>query len=351
MNLSPDIIARLLRGEQWVDPGYGSDPNAFQYLPLYGSYGTGSGDAGNGIDQNQGMGPITGFDRISRGGDGRDFAGQTFDTQGNLTDSRQWRQASAGSDIAKGIATLAAAYMGTDALFGPGGLATTGGSAAGGFSPLDIGGGPDWGSLLSGGGGAGGATADLSIDILGAADDAAFSGGGGGAAGQGMDSATRALLNSAEGYGAGMTGSQTGMFDMVNGLTGSSALGSAAAGTNANGLLSTLGSGIGQMGSAASSLLGGAGNVAALLGGAAGAQSTPGQTTTRQASLDPRFDASVFGSGGLLSSAGEFLQNNRSGMNEAMRSANARQQQLMSSPLLWGNLAQQNAAARRLLGG
>jgi hypothetical protein len=182
-----------------------------------------------------------------------------------------------------------------------------------------------------------GELAGMSAGALGGADAAASLSGGSALDGAfgGLSSADKAALFGDVGYGPGMTGAQTGIFDAVNGFTGSPALASVAAGSNGAGLLSTIASGLGQAGSNAASALGGGQAVAGLLGAVAGSQGTPGGTQTNQRTLDPRIDSLVFGSngsGGLLGDAMNWYQANKSGQNDTMRTAQTQQQAMLTDP-------------------
>jgi len=121
---------------------------------------------------------------------------------------------------------------------------------------------PGYGASSAGLGG-GAAAASGAADLLGGADAAAegLAGGPGSevattaaqqAAQGGIDSASRAVLNSASGYGPGMTGAQTGLFDTLSPWIGNEAAASVAGGSSG----SLIGRVISGLGSGAADVVG-----------------------------------------------------------------------------------------------
>lgn len=217
---------------------------------------------------------------------------------GTVGDARQYKTAGLGSMVGEfakeGALPLALAALGAN-MFGP---ALNGGSVN--WNPFA--------SLADGGGG----------ELLG-------EGLGGGATDAAAGSATKAALYGAEGYGAGMTGAATGLYDAGLAATG-------------GGLLSGLGSlkDIVKIGGA-------------LAGGLAGSQGTQGGQQTTQRTLDPRIDAMVFGQGGLLSDAQNWYNQNKSGQNDTMKLASSQLTGLLSDPNLKNAIYTQGAAGTRMM--
>lgn len=169
-------------------------------------------------------------------------------------------------------------------------------------------------------------------------------GGLGSAAAVGGD-ATKAALLGDTGYGAGMTGAQTGAYDSVLGATGSKGLASAAANLP----------GLSTVGNIASSL-GGVGNLASLAGGLLGASDAGKATTaTSQNQIDPRMAQYLYGSGfgdtnSILGAAQQQFLQNRTGLNALQQQGLDLQKNLLTSPEYTQGFNQMRSAASGLLG-
>lgn len=167
-------------------------------------------------------------------------------------------------------------------------------------------------------------------------------GGAGGAGGSATSSAVKGALYGDAGYGAGMTGAQTGAYDAVLGATGSKGLASAA--TNLPGL------------STVTNLLGGGGNLASIVGGLLGASDAgKGTTATSQNQIDPRMAQYLYGTGygdqnSLLGAAQQQFQQNRSGLNALQQQALDMQKNFLMSPEYTQGFNQLRSAGSGLLG-
>lgn len=154
------------------------------------------------------------------------------------------------------------------------------------------------------------------VAALGAAGAGAAGGLGGasgGSANSGLSSSDKAALYSPEGYGPGMTGSQTSLYDTVLGATGSPQL----AGTVAN---SSIGSGLSSLASG----LGGWGNLASVAGGLLGSTQPTSASSSVSSKIDPRMAAYLYGNGygdanSLLGAAQQLYAQNKSGLNSTMQ--------------------------------
>ncbi len=222
------------------------------------------------------------------------------------------------------------------------GSAITGGagSALAGLGPLGAAG--LGASMLNGAGGAG---------AVGGAEAASLIPGAGvGITGAGMSSADKAALLGGDGYGAGMTGAQTGAYDAVIGATGSAGLANLAAG--GVGAIGGIGNAIGGIANA----VGGAGKLAGLVGGIAGAvDGGKDQTATTQQQIDPRMAQYLYGTGygdknSLLGAAQDWFKNNQSGMNANMQAGVDQMASLYSSPAYSAGYTQMRDVGQGLLG-
>lgn len=260
---------------------------------------------------------------------------QVFDNAGNPVGDGEGFN-SGGMEILAPL-LMAGGVAGLQALGGLGGGAAAagegigslgaGGSAAGGFtaSPLT-------GLGVNGGLSAAGAasipTAAAqgfgagSLDYL---PGSGIAGAGAGAAAGGSlggSSATKAALYGAEGYGSGMTGAQTAMYDKALEWTGSKTLADLAANNPVTSTLADLLHPNSLKEFAQNPLVQVGGT---LLGGIAGAKSAGAeQIASRETKMDPRMDQYVYGSGygdpnSLLGAAQALWKQNPSGINPLMQ--------------------------------
>jgi hypothetical protein len=177
--------------------------------------------------------------------------------------------------------------------------------------------------------------------------------GGMSGAGAALGSADKAAMFGGEGYGAGMTGAQTGAFDSVLGATGSTGLANAASTVAGVPGLSNIGSALGNVASA----VGGGGNLAALVGGALGGASGGGSNTaTQQSQIDPRMAAYLYGSGygdpnSFLGAAQAQYKANPSGINPTMQQGLDMSKAALSDPAYSQSFQQMRSVGNGLLGG
>lgn len=183
----------------------------------------------------------------------------------------------------------------------------------------------------------------------------AASGGGSGGLLGGMSSADKAALLGSEGYGAGMTGAQTGAFDTVLGATGSPTL----ANTVANSGLgsSVINSGIGQAISGGLNAIGGLGNVLPILGAVAGAsEAGKGQSASTQSQIDPRMQQYLYGTGvgdpnSALGALQKQFQSNPTGINPMMQQGLDMRKAALTDPAYSQAYQQMRSVGSGLLGG
>lgn len=88
---------------------------------------------------------------------------------------------------------------------------------------------------------------------------------------------------------------------------------------------------------------------AVVAGAAAGAQEQPGETNSKQFTLDPRVDAMTFGPDGLLTKAYERWKANPTGQNQTMTDAQSMMRGLLTSNDLRAGLQQQFSTGQGLL--
>lgn len=164
----------------------------------------------------------------------------------------------------------------------------------------------------------------------------------GAAGGTGGGSAVKGALYGDAGYGAGMSGAQTGTYDAVLNATGSKGLANAAA--NLPGL------------SNATNLLNTGSNLASAVGGLLGAvDAGKGTTATSQNQIDPRMAQYLYGTGygdtnSLLGAAQQQFNQNRSGLNALQQQALDMQKNFLMSPEYTQGFNQIRSAGSGLLG-
>lgn len=247
--LTPDILAALKQAN-----GQGFFRDGYYWYPSITGMGSG-GDAGD-----FSPGTVTGWSRTRA------------NAPGDIGDTPDWEQFDPGTGqfvnnwrgkgstpILRDLAIFAALATGV----GAAGSALTAGAAAGAgagagaatqLNPALIEsmvGTPGYGASSAGlgGGAAGIASAGIETGGAGAAEGLVGSAGQEAAA-TGIDSASRAVLNGATGYGPGMTGAQTGLIDTLSPWIGPEAAASVAnsgAGDMIGRVISGLGSGAGNM--------------------------------------------------------------------------------------------------------
>lgn len=219
---------------------------------------------------------------------------------------------------------------------GAGGAAAGGAGAAGGSGAVGAGGGGLLGGAGATGAGIGAVDATLptvfvsgssagGLGALSAGQVAALGGAGAGALG-GLSSADKAALYGNEGYGPGMSGAQTSLYDGILNVTGSPGLASGV--TN-----SSIGSGLSSL----SSSLGGWGNLASLAGGLLGGTQSTTSKSSVQNQIDPRMAAYLYGSGygdknSLIGAAQALYNQNRSGLNQTMQQGLDMQKAALTDP-------------------
>lgn len=97
--------------------------------------------------------------------------------------------------------------------------------------------------------------------------------------------------------------------------------------------------------------IGGMKSVLPVLGAIAGSQGTPGATSTTQQIMDPRMQELLYGSGGLLGSAKDLYQANKSGVNANMQAGWDRQLSLLNDPGVASQLSAMRDRGGLLSGG
>lgn len=249
--LSPDILRRILAGEQFTQDGY----TYRRYSPYEAQYVPGAEGGGAAIPEDSWM--------PQRVKDGKI---EHFDRSGNYSTTTDDGYSKWGlRDLAKAAAIVGGGYLVGTALAGvgsAGAAAGTGAAAApGSLAPLSMADlttalAPTNASLAAGGAGLEAGTAALAggiptggglgADVLaGEAGQDVVASTAQQAAQGGIDSASRAVLNSASGYGPGMTGAQTGLFDTLAPWIGNEAAASVA-GSSSGGLIGKVISGLGS---------------------------------------------------------------------------------------------------------
>lgn len=144
-------------------------------------------------------------------------------------------------------------------------------------------------------------------------------------------SAVKNAMYGDAGYGAGMTGAQTGAYDSVLGATGSKTLADLAAN-------SSIGSSLINGASGLANLVGGGQNLAGLVGAVAGGASGGGTNTkTSEEKLDPRMAQYLYGTGygdsnSLLGAAQKLYQQNPTGINPTMQQGMDMQKAALTDP-------------------
>lgn len=177
--------------------------------------------------------------------------------------------------------------------------------------------------------------------------------GGSAGAGAALGSADKAAMFGGEGYGAGMTGAQTGAYDSVLGATGSKGLADIAGTAAGIPGASSIGNLLGNVASA----VGGGGNLASIIGGALGAaDSGKSNTATTQSQIDPRMQQYLYGSGygdpnSLLGAAQAQFKANPSGINPTMQQGLDMSRAALSDPAYSQSFQQMRSVGNGLLGG
>lgn len=220
----------------------------------------------------------------------------------------------------------AAAASTTGGGLGSTGVAGAGGAGVTGTLPTVVVSGTSSGGLGS-----------LGIGGIGAAGSA-----GAGVLG-GLSSADKAALYGDAGYGAGMSGAQTSIYDGILNATGSTSLANMAAN-----------SGLGSWLSNGAQALGGWGNVASLVGGVLGGASGGGTTSSVANQIDPRMAAYLYGSGygdtnSLLGAAQQLYGQNKSGLNSTMQQGLAMQKNALNDPAYGQTYTQMRSLGNGLL--
>ena len=250
LRLDPETLRRVLAGETFTRDGY----TYRRYSPYEAQYVPGAEGGGMQIPEDSWMpqrvrdGQIEHFDRSG------DYASTTEDGYS------KWGL----RDLAKVAAVVGGGYLVGTALAGVGGAGTAAaGTTAGSGATLNpaliesMVGTPGYGASSAGLGGGAAGIASAGIETGGGLTEGGLAGGGATEAttaqqlaGNGIDSATRAALNSAAGYGPGLTGAQTGLIDTLSPWIGPEAAASVAnsgAGDMIGRVISGLGSGAGNM--------------------------------------------------------------------------------------------------------
>jgi len=147
-------------------------------------------------------------------------------------------------------------------------------------------------------------------------------------AGAALSSAEKAAMYGAEGYGPGMTGAQTAVYDGLLNATGSKVLADMAANSVVGSSLINGAQSLADIAGGAKTvadLVGGGSNLAGLVGAVAGGVSGGGNTTaTTQSQIDPRMAQYLYGTGygdtnSMLGAAKQLWEENRGGINPTMQ--------------------------------
>lgn len=289
--------------------------------------------------------------RLDQFDSGNEYIDRLYDAQGKMVAEDVYNYA-ADSAVAQKLGVgglLAIATMGALGPGGFGGAEASGGMGGAGGAEAGI------GTLEAGATGGGGISAQSigAAELAGVPTSASLStplslapstvefgavAGAGAGTGAGLSSLDKAALYGAEGYGAGMSGLQTTVYDGLMNTFGSGALANAGANLAGNPLVQGLVDGASNLSSLSNLIPGGGSSWASLLGGLAGvADGKGGQTAGTQTQIDPRMAHFLYGSGpgdtnSLLGAGFDWWKNNKSGLNDTMRQGLEMQRAALTDP-------------------
>lgn len=178
-------------------------------------------------------------------------------------------------------------------------------------------------------------------------------------AGAALTSAEKAAMYGAEGYGPGMTGAQTAVYDNLLNATGSKWLADMAANSAIGSSIINGAQSVADLAGGAKTvadMVGGGQNLAGLIGAVGGAVSGGGNTTaTTQSQIDPRMAQYLYGSGygdtnSMLGAAKQLWQDNRGGINPTMQQGLDIQRAALQDPAYGQAFTQMRSLGTGLMG-